>query len=146
MKKRKQYIKKSFESTGVSNDTSANIYESMLLSNAWLDMSKNQQLLYVYCKSQYYSEKKMYDDNANSFTMNRHKWQEKYKLYKKGNEMSFYNDMEELIKHGFIKCLKCGALARQKNIYCFSDKWRIWGRYDFSIERSEMTYRMLQNK
>ena len=26
------------------------------------------------------------------------KWQEKYKLYKKGNEMSFYNDMEELIK------------------------------------------------
>ena len=56
-KKKKKHFPKSFESTGISSDTSANIYVSMADSPAWLDLTKGQQLLYVYCKFQYYGEK-----------------------------------------------------------------------------------------
>lgn len=59
MSKRKMpYRKKPFESTGVSSDTSANIYMSMIMSVAWRQLSSNQKVLYVYCKAQYYAEKK----------------------------------------------------------------------------------------
>lgn len=53
-----KYVPKLFESTGVSHDTSANIYGSMLESPAFKDLSKNQRLLYIYMKKQYYGTKK----------------------------------------------------------------------------------------
>lgn len=129
-RKKKGYIKKPFESMGhitlksgkPQKDTSANIYESMLLSSAWQDLTTRQQLLYVYCKAQYYGEKnyqlKGKIDNPEIFTMNQFKWCKKYKLYSLGNSKQFYKDMEGLIEHGFIKCLKCGAIARQKKHIC----------------------------
>ena len=58
MKKWKKYIPQGFESFGYSNDTSANIYLSMLVSPAWLALTKNAQILYVYRKSQYYAERR----------------------------------------------------------------------------------------
>ena len=51
------YQKRPFESIGTSNDTSANLYMSMLLSDAWRALTAQQQRLYLYCKSQYYAEK-----------------------------------------------------------------------------------------
>ena len=51
------YQKKPFESNGASNDTSANLYMSMLLSDAWRALTAQQQRLYLYCKAQYYAEK-----------------------------------------------------------------------------------------
>lgn len=157
VKRKKGYTPKPFESAmhitlknGKSRgDTFANIYESMLLSSAWQDLSIRQRLLYLYCKSQYYSEKnyelKGKDNNPTIFTMNQYKWCKKYKLYSIGNKNQFYKDMDGLISHGFIKCLECGALARKKNVYAFSDKWQIWGNENFKIERSEMTYRMIKS-
>ena len=51
-KNSKKYEPKSFESDGNASDTSANIYMSMLMSYAWQQLSKNAQVLYVYCKAQ----------------------------------------------------------------------------------------------
>ena len=51
MATKKKFKPKAFESTGVSSDVSANIYNSMIFSNAWNDLTKNQRLLYLYCKS-----------------------------------------------------------------------------------------------
>ena len=62
-KRKKPYQPKSFESTGISNDTSSNIYESMLLAPAFQDLSKNQRLLYVCMKAQYYGKRKPGKDN-----------------------------------------------------------------------------------
>ena len=56
--RRKRYMPRFFESTGITNDTSANIYESMLNSAAFQDLTKNQRLLYMYMKAQYYGKRK----------------------------------------------------------------------------------------
>ena len=58
MRKKTKYEKKTFESDCSSSDVSANIYLSMLTSPAFMDLSNGQKVLYLYCKSQYYAEKK----------------------------------------------------------------------------------------
>lgn len=144
--KRERYIKKPFESTGVSSDVSANLYLSMLTSPAWLDLSAQQKALYTYCKLQLYGEKSKPTEDPATFTMNQYKWRDQYQLYKVGNERSFYRDMTALIEHGFISCVKSGAYDKKKSIYRFSSKWQEWGTAAFDISTSEMTYSMTKKR
>ncbi len=132
MKKGKKYIPQSFESFGNSTDTSANIYMSMLLSPAWLSLTKNAQVLYVYCKSQYYAEKRkpipqvrqLNDTQLKMcFTMNKSKWLELYHIYNSDNGQ-FNKDMAMLVEYGFIEVVESGKTSRTKSIYMFSDKWK----------------------
>lgn len=139
MGKKPKYQKKSFESTGVSGDTSANLYESMLISPAWKDLSPNQKVLYSVCKSQYYAEKIKPLDEDTCFTMPPTKWADKYGLYSPNNGASFYRDMSALIEHGFVRCLQCGKATRTKTVYQFSDKWRSYGTPAFHIDMNERT-------
>lgn len=133
-RREKMYMPKSFESIGNSNDTSANIYMSMLLSPAWNNLTKNQQILYVYCKSQYYAEEKkprplikeLTDNEINlCFTMNKSKWCKLYKIYADGGQERFKKDMDALINNGFIEIIENGKVKSQPNIYAFSDKWAV---------------------
>lgn len=142
---KKKYEKKSFESTGISSDTSANIYMSMLLSDAWKNLTANQQRLYLYCKAQYYAEKKKPRDDPLCFTMNKSKWSKLYGLYDSSNGKGFIRDMTALIQFGFVSCVECGASSKTKSIYRFSAKWR---EYDaehpeqFSINPADKTIAM----
>lgn len=131
-KKKNKYIPKSFESIGNSNDTSANIYMSMLLSDSWTNLTKNQQILYVYCKAQYYAEKRkpkpqiieLSEEELNlCFTMNKAKWCKLYKIYANGGQERFKKDMQCLIDNGFIDLIESGKNTRTKNIYKFSNRW-----------------------
>jgi len=150
MATKKHYIKKSFESTGKSSDTSANIYESMLVSEAWHTLTPSQQRLYICCKAQYYAEKQKpaTEENPNGsilyFTMNRYKWSTKYQLYKDNNRAAFYRDMEALIEKGFVRCVESGRNTRTKSIYAFSDKWHQFGTEAFAVFPNEMTSSMLK--
>lgn len=137
-----KYEKKKYESDCSNSDISANIYESMLKSYAWCELSASQKVLYLYCKSQRYSEKNHPNGNDVQFFMNKAKWQTRYKLYKLGNEKGFYRDMTELIEKGFVSCIESGANTRTKNIYQFSSKWQIYGKPEFSISDSEKTISM----
>ena len=110
--RKRRYEKRRFESDGRSNDVSANIYLSMMLSPAWMALTNNQRNLYVYCKLQYYAEKKKPNGDSELFTMNQAKWSKLYGLYKENNASSFYRDMAALINHGFIKCEECGKITR----------------------------------
>ena len=140
MSKKKQYEKKRFESNCSPSDTSANIYISMLMSKAWRELTARQCKLYLYCKSQYYAEKKKpIKDNQLSFTMNKSKWDKLYGLYNEKNHKYFYNDMTALIEKGFITCYESGAITRTKSIYIFSDKWHYYGTDKFELSLSEMT-------
>lgn len=130
-KKKKEYVKKRFESDCSSSDTSANIYMSMLMSEKWQKLTKNAQVLYVYCKAQYYAEKKKPNpaykqlaegERNRCFTMNKSKWEKLYHIYTNGNQ--FYKDMRLLVENGFIEVIECGRLTRTKNIYMLSDKWQ----------------------
>lgn len=130
-KKQNKYIPKPFESDGSSSDTSANIYISMLTSESWQALSKNAQVLYLYCKAQYYAEKQKpkptiitlsEQQQKQTFTMNKSKWQSLYKIYKSDNGQ-FNKDMQMLIDYGFVEVLQSGHNTRSKSIYLLSDKW-----------------------
>lgn len=66
--KYKKYQGKKFECIGLGKctdssgvvraDTSTRIYESMLVSQAFTTLTPKQQILYVYCKAQYYGKTK----------------------------------------------------------------------------------------
>lgn len=133
MARKKIYKPKSFESTGKVNDTSANIYDSMLMSKSFLHLTKNQRLLYVYMKNQYYGKRKpckdhpdieiLQGDDLFYFSMG---MAEKYGLYKKGSQGQFYKDIRAIEEHGFIKTIVNGKVKKEKSIYCFSDEWKRW--------------------
>lgn len=125
MQRKKKYQKKSFESTGINSDTSSNIYQSMMLSLAWSKLSKSQMVLYMYMKSQYYSQKKKpIQEIPESFYFNQSKWLDKYHLYSLSNKQGFYRDLKALIRYGFIDCLESGKTTKTKNIYKLSDRWQ----------------------
>ena len=102
-KRRKPYIPRSFESTGEARDTSANIYESMLKSVAYQDLTKNQRLLYVYMKAQYYGKRKpgrdfpdverLQGDDLFYFNL---ALAEEYGLYTRKNRGAFYDDIKAI--------------------------------------------------
>ena len=141
-RKRTNYKPKSFESLGekyidpngkTRTDTSANIFESMLTSNAFTELTFKQQVLYIYCKAQYYGKRKPSKDYPNvsdvqspeCFYFN---WAtaQRYKLYPAGSSKNFYSDMTRLIEHGLIEKIASGAAHRTKTIYRFSSEWQRW--------------------
>lgn len=132
--KKRKYVKKPFESSCISSDVSANIYESMLVSKAYKDLTPQQKSLYTCCKAQLYSQKKkpIAEDNE-SFTMPQSKWAGKYGLYKPSNYKGFQRDMEALINHGFIICVQGGENTRTPNIYKYSAAWHNYGTAQFEI-------------
>lgn len=139
---RRAYKPKSFESSGryktksgrSKADTTANIYESMLRSDAWKDLSSKQQVLYLYCKAQYYGKTKPGADfpdipelqGEDFFYLNRDLVISEYELYTEGNRAKFYKDMDCLTKHGFIQKVTSGKSSHQRNIYRFVDGWIDW--------------------
>lgn len=142
--RKKPYEKKMFESTGTSKDTSANIYMSMLMSNAWAQLTATQRQLYLYCKAQYYAEKTKPDNDRLCFTMNQSKWSKLYGLYKESNAKGFYRDMSALIEYGFIQCVSSGAIERRKSIYRFSSMWQNYGTDKFDVPPRDMTIGMVR--
>ena len=140
--KLRAYIPKTFESdqqflVGRNYDTSANIYMSMMLSPAWMELSKAQQILYLYCKAQYYGKNKKEHrelltgeeimlnkdvDTSKRFFMNREMWLNLYKIYPDNGQ--FYKDIKVLCDLGFVKTVERNQHSKKRNIYEFSDKWR----------------------
>lgn len=134
MSRKKKYSPKTFESAGRTNDTSANIYDSMLISEAFKDLNARQRMLYVYCKNQYYGKRKPQADYPDidavqgdeCFYMNHALITDVYGLYPKTNHRDFYRDMQKLAENGFIEIISSGYTAKKRSIYRFSEKWLSW--------------------
>ena len=151
--KTKKYQKKSYESTGVSSDVFAQIYQSMLTHPAWMALTPHAQRLYMYCKLQVYSQKRKpctnkYPEYGNEryFYFNKWLWCETYKLYSEANQASFYRDRDLLISHGFIAIVEGGFTTREKIIYRFSSMWQKWDTPHFKIEANEKSVSMLRKE
>ena len=131
--RKKKYVPKNFESATGGRDTSANIYDSMLRSDAYKDLTKNQRLLYVYMKNQYYGKRKpgrdypdilsLQGDDLFYFNLQLAK---DYGLYTDSNRKSFYEDIHQLEEHGFIKTIASGKATKKKSIYQYCSEWRTW--------------------
>ncbi len=140
--RRSNYKPKNFESLGeryvdangkIRADTSANLYESLLTSQAFKDLNSKQQVLYVYCKSQYYGHRKPEKDfkdidevkGTDRFYL---PWKavQEYGLYTSTSHSNFYKDMIELERHGLIEKVSSGKSQHTKSIYKFSANWQKW--------------------
>ena len=121
MARKKKYVPKSFESSK-AGDVSANIYASMMQSEAWSNLTNNARVLYLYMKLQYYGQKTIPDREQECFYFNKALVTKTYQLYTNVNQ--FYKDKKMLIDNGFIETVENGRNTRTKNVYRFSSKWR----------------------
>lgn len=140
---RKVFKPRAFESKGVTytdadgrqrKDTFAMIYESMLTSPAYTDLTHRQRSLYAACKAQYYGTRKPSSDyptieefkGDDKFYMN---WQavQKYSIYSPTMRKEFYGDMKALAAHGLIRCIASGRSTHRKSVYAYSNEWQTWG-------------------
>lgn len=143
MRRRKtEYVPKRYESKGkVFTDTqgrkrqesNAQIYESMLTSEAFIDLMPRQKLLYVYVKAQLYGHRKPKQDYKDIPEYDRadlvyFAWKsaQEYGLYPSTNSKRFYEDMRSLMSHGFIERFADGSSQRVKSVYLLSDRWQTW--------------------
>lgn len=138
-KKGSSYKPRSFECKGYveengkrRNDSSANIFESMLLSDAFRELPTRAKALYMYCKAQYYGHRKPRADYPDIPYMQADECfylsfpeMGKYGLYSKTSKAEYYEDMKTLEAHGFIKRISKGHPGK-KSIYKLTGDWQTW--------------------
>ena len=125
-------------------------------SEAFKSLTSRQRDLYIHCRAEQFHPKRYKPDkeDATKFYFNEAVWSDKhddvnkrqgYGLYSK-TPRHFYRDMDALIMCGFIRCVYCGANAKQRNIYQYSDKWKLYGKPGFEILPEEMTKSLLNKR
>ena len=143
MGRRKKWSARPFESAGekftdpttgkLRTDTSANIYESMLLHPAYMTLTNRQKALYIICKAQFYGHRKPGQDFPEvenvqpdtCFYLNLAAVC-RYGNYSRNMRREFYGDMRVLEEHGLIKKISSGASTKSKSVYRFSADWKEW--------------------
>lgn len=143
MARKRKWTARAFESQGqrftdpvtgaIRADTSANVYESMLLHPAFTTMKPRQQMLYIACKAQFYGHRKPKADfptteavqGDDCFYMNR-ELATRYGNYTKSMTKELYGDLGELQRRGFIECVSSGKATKSKSIYRFCSNWKDW--------------------
>lgn len=146
--KRKKYAPKKFESRGFDDpkmtfldrsgvkrsDSFCMVFESLLQSAAYIDLTDKQKTLYIVCASQFYGHRKprrdykeipeFQDDDV--FYLNWREIHEIYGMYSAGNHSRFYKDMQVLQEHGFVTQITSGKSQHKKSIWKFDWKWQTW--------------------
>ena len=119
-------------------------------SEAFKSLTSRQRDLYIHCRAEQFHPKRYKPDKEDTtkFYFNMLIWSDStdpttarkgYGLYSTNHREHFYRDMDALIVCGFIRCVYCGANAKQRNIYQYSDKWKLYGKQGFEILPEEMT-------
>ena len=139
-KKRRDYTPKGYESAKPGADGYAAIYNTMITSAAWADLSPQACKLYVAMKAAHFSSKP--DDVQEHFYFCAEQWANVYHLWPRTSEKSFFKFRDELIEHGFIRCVEDNQHRHMMNVYGLSDKWKTWGTRHFCIDANEMTASM----
>lgn len=147
-KKRRKYAPKKFESQGFGDqkmtytdrfgkkrsDSFCMVFESLLQSAAYTDLSDKQKALYIVCTSQLYGHRKPEKDHKDVpelqgddvFYLNWREVHERYGMYSQNNHGRFYKDMKVLQEHGFIKQIASGKSQHKKSIWQFDWQWQLW--------------------
>ena len=131
---------KKYESSGekyidkngtVRTETFAAIYESMLVSKAFINLTARQKMLYVYCKAQIVGKRKPKQDYKD---LNLYQQDEcfylseqmlyDYGLYTEAGRRYISKDFKVLIDKGFIKKLASGQCSKSKNVYMLVSDWQ----------------------
>lgn len=142
-KRASRYTPEPYDTAVGKGDPFLTFYGSMLNSEAFCDLTKNQRLLLFYCRYVRFgvpAKKKPYQDDESAFYFNRALWKDTFKLYSEANKQSFYTDMLALISHGFIDCEMSGKTLRAKSIYRYSSRWKKYGTPEFEVPASVLPF------
>lgn len=123
-------------------DTTTVITYSMMVSEAFKDLTARQRMLYIYAKAQFYGARSrpcrdfpditdFHEYNGQRyFYLNHRLLSDVYGLYPKSNHRDLYKDIEELVKHGFIEYYTEPKAVNKSNhmrtIYRYSEAWKEW--------------------
>ena len=139
-KKRRDYTPKGYESKRPGKEGYAALDWSMLTSDAWANLSPQACKLYTAMKAAHFSSKP--DDVQEHFYFSSEQWAKTFRLWPRTGEKSFFKYRDELIAHGFIRCVEDNQHRHMLNVYGLSDKWKAWGTDFFNVEPNEMTSSM----
>lgn len=132
---------------GYENRAYFMVFESLLMSDAYLSLNSGERELLTVCLAQErfgradekrgFSEK--YRNDRRYFTMNKQK-REMYHL--SSNATTASKQMEALITHGFVDCVVNGQNTRSKSLYRLSSRWILYGTEAFSVPEDVKTTAM----
>ena len=120
-----------YESSQADKDTSANIFISMMLSDAWQDLNDSARVIYLYMKAQRFGQKDVKDNDymgesvtygKDCFYFNRGL----LKKFGKTDPTTCKKAIDNLISHGFIELVHDGKRTRTNSIYKYSSNWKNW--------------------
>lgn len=148
--KRKKYIPKKFESQSFGDprmkytdsfgknrtDSFCMVFDSLLESAAFKDLTDKQRYIYILCVSQFYGHRKPEKDykdidevqGKDKFYLNWREVHERYGMYSEGNHSRFYKDMQALQEHGFIRQISSGKAQHKKSVWQFDWHWQTWNK------------------
>ncbi len=124
------------------------VYDDLLDSASFHDLTARQVRLYLYCVRE--SHGAAMRDNAKNggtgdqrlFYMNQSLRTDVHELYPKSDTRGFERDMQSLIEHGFVDCVKSGYAGREKSVYRLSARWHEWGLPGYEVPDSVKTVHM----
>jgi hypothetical protein len=114
------------------------MYQSMLMSEAYKDLTHRQVRLLICCLSRSYGHAAA-GGVAGRFTLTKAVWGGEHGLYNGNRDQHFREDMQSLIRHGFIDCVEDHSKDRVPHIYRYSDRWHYWGTSTFALPITVMT-------
>lgn len=120
------------------------IYNDLLDSPAFHDLTPSQKVLYFYCQRETHGDA-MRDSGTQDervFFMNRALRCKTHQLYPLSDTRAFERDMAQLVGHGFVDCLQSGLDTRTKSLYRLSARWCDWGTPAFSMPERLKTLHM----
>lgn len=106
--------------------------DDMMDSPAWKDLKLAQRGLYTELKRKFIKR----SNGSTTLTDISMPKSEAEGLY--GDLRTFRKDMDVLIGHGFLKCMRSGFNTREVSIYGFSDRWKDFGTPGFAIPKDEL--------
>lgn len=124
------------------------LYDSMLESHAWQDLSPQAQALYTYCVRNSHGQATRDDaqrtggrGDVRLFYMS-HGDAVGFGLYASSDYRGLPRDVDSLIAHGFVDLIWSGQTSRARNIYRLSSRWKKWGTSEFEMPYKYMSSRM----
>lgn len=107
------------------------IYDDMLNSKAWQELTANDIVLYLYMLSKFkvrYSHNEVDKTNEDNISVPQSEYT------KLMNNRTFFKSIDHLISLGFIKVIRSGYSTRQCNLYGFCSEWQKYGTDSFNIK------------
>ncbi len=109
-------------------------------SDAFQDLPSHIQMLYVSMKQATYGVRKPYNTvnrqqppynrvQEDDIYFSRKDAQQYCKRYK-SNPSLLYSDIRVLVEHGFIEIVYSGKNTKERSVYRFSYKWKVWKKQD----------------